>query len=390
MRKYPQVADNLSSVIHKLVESAQEPKKGERTFPPSVSWAGWTTSQPIWSRMSLRGCLTPEPSHCYCHTAATAAAAASTLAHRHRCSWRELAGRRNSHRAEWFIMFRDSEHASQITECDGGGGGEKEVAGWLLEAFECVGAGGCWWGRVVFSQSSQAISCFCVVVSHKPLIYIQRHVFCVCFTAKQEETVFEQPCGYQQTYLQSIKHHCCLCAHMGECWHGLGQIIRLLKWQMFFIGPFACVFVCVCVCTCTCIHSMHVIVLIGELFAWHSLTVLDWFKVLICFNPDDGCWSVPWAPIKLSERYTNKSGCCQYITLNCRIYWRYFPLAHSHVFYVIHPHINTHTKAQVHTPTCYCLTSSFMLIIFAGCVLLIKSQKSIRNTVKLMHYSLSH
>lgn len=55
---------------------------------------------------------------------------------------------------------------------------------------------------------------------------------------------------------------------------------------------------------------------------------------------------------------------------------------------MIRPHINTHTKAQVPTPLCYCPTSSFILIIFAGCVLLIKSQMSIRNNVKLGPYAL--
>ena len=55
---------------------------------------------------------------------------------------------------------------------------------------------------------------------------------------------------------------------------------------------------------------------------------------------------------------------------------------------MIRSHINTHTTAQVCTTLCRCPTSSFILIIFAGCVLLIKSQMSFRNNVKLGPYAL--
>lgn len=108
-----------------------------------------------------------------------------------------------------------------------------------------------------------------------------------------------------------------LCSH-GRALTWLGQISRLLKWQMFFTGTFVCVCVRACVYT-TCMSLRW----LGN----YSLGIrrLHWMGVLICFNPDDECWSVPWAPIKSPERYTNKSSCCQYITWICRIYCRHFP-----------------------------------------------------------------
>lgn len=67
------------------------------------------------------------------------------------------------------------------------------------------------------------------------------------------------------------------------------------------------------------IYIMHVIVLIGELFAQALGDCLVGCKALICFNLDDRAWSVPWAPINSPERHTNKSSCCQFSTLCCII-----------------------------------------------------------------------
>jgi len=91
--KYLQVEQHPSSVIQKLVRRAQEPKREERTFAPcELSWMSCLSG----SRMSLRGCMAPEPSHCCCRSATAAlqpplcnrrsATAAPTLADRHRCS----------------------------------------------------------------------------------------------------------------------------------------------------------------------------------------------------------------------------------------------------------------------------------------------------------------
>lgn len=96
-------------------------------------------------------------------------------------------------------MFRDSEHAAQTTECEREAGeerGEREAAGWLLGV--CFGR--CGGGRecvcvevvvvVVFSQSSRAKSCFCVVTSHKPLITSNGMSFvCVFYRKARRDSV---------------------------------------------------------------------------------------------------------------------------------------------------------------------------------------------------------
>lgn len=70
---------------------------------------------------------------------------------------------------------------------------------------------------------------------------------------------------------------------------------------MFFTGTFVCV--CVRTCTYKACHCAD----------WGnyppgirrpSRPGLDRCKVLVCFNPDDGGWSVSWAPIKSLERET--------------------------------------------------------------------------------------
>lgn len=87
-----------------------------------------------------------------------------------------------------------------------------------------------------------------------------------------------------------------LCS-LGRVLPWLGQISRLLKWQMFFFVFFTSTLVCEIV-------SMRVWLLGNYLL---GISKLWWMGVQSrCFNPDKGCLSVPWAPIRSPERYTNK------------------------------------------------------------------------------------
>lgn len=111
MWKYPQVV-----VLRlKMIQLRSLRKRGGENFFLPV-WAEWA-----------RTVLPLRQVEAECHREAAwclsqVTAAATTQADTHRCSWRSEAGRRNSHRVEWFIMFRHSEHAALTTEGGGGGG----------------------------------------------------------------------------------------------------------------------------------------------------------------------------------------------------------------------------------------------------------------------------
>lgn len=207
--------------------------------------------------MSQRGCPTPETSPCCCHTAAAAAAVASTLADRHRCSRGSRAGRRNSHRAEWFIMFRDSEHAAQTRESGRGGGrggrkgdGRAASRGFLLEGK--VWEEACVWGwrrgGCLVKSISPAKPCIYVVACKCHTNHSLPPSACLLSVFNRKARGDSEPCyhriparlsvqttpglkqrGYQQTHLQSIKPPLLpLCSH-GRARTWPGQISRRLK-----------------------------------------------------------------------------------------------------------------------------------------------------------------
>ena len=128
-------------------------------------------------------------------------------------------------------------------------------------------------------------------------------------------------CGYQQTHLQSIKRHRCLCAHTG----GSADMARPDKQttevtDVFPRGPFVCV--CVRACMRAYTTCMSLCWLGNYSLGIRRLAWMDGCKVLMCFNPDDGGADLSqWAPVKSAARYANRSSCCQCITF-C---WRYFP-----------------------------------------------------------------
>ena len=110
------------------------------------------------------------------------------------------------------------------------------------------------------TQSSQ-IPLLCM--SHKLLITSNGMSFvCLLEGSKRRQLsplsapwLFElKQCGYQQTHLQSIKRHRCLCAHTG----GSADMARPDKQttevtDVFPRGPF----VCVCVCARACVRIQH-------------------------------------------------------------------------------------------------------------------------------------
>lgn len=69
-------------------------------------------------------------------------------------------------------------------------------------------------------------------------------------------------------------------------------------------------------CVCVRVYIRQACHCADYVLCIRQLPWMDGCKALICFNLDDACWSVPWAPVTSHARPTNKSILCRYNTLN--------------------------------------------------------------------------